>query len=575
MLQELSIRNFAIIESLTVSFGQGLLVMTGETGAGKSIILDAVSLLIGGRASVDYVRHGTAKAEIEGLFDLKAGHYVFALLTELGIEAEDQTLILRRDISSQGKSICRINGKLVTLAILREIGQAIIDIHGQYEHQSLLQDENHLTMLDDFAKEDIFQHKQEYRHLFEQYKKVSSQIKQLLENEQQLAQRLDLLKFQFDEIAAAQLVPEEEEELIKEKRKHTHAQKLFKGVMASYEALQNDGGAVDSMGLALSYLQELVEYDDQLADPTEQVEAAFYQLEEAVQQLSRYQDQMEVDPERLNEIESRLQIVDQLKRKYGATISDILVYASKIEDELDSIVHKEERLDELKQKQEYILEDLLVEARNLTRVRTAIAKELEKRIKAELSGLHMDHTVISIHITPVQSGEKVELAGEARAIRAEGWDEVTIYMAPNPGEPLKPLSKIASGGELSRLMLALKSVFAKVEPVSTLIFDEVDTGVSGRVAQAMAEKLYHISKDQQVLCITHHAQLAVMADEHYRIVKEMKENTTKTSILPLNDQERIHESALMMSGGNVSSVTLKHAEELIAAANQYKKKSEN
>lgn len=571
MLGELSIRNFAIIESLTVSFRQGLHVLTGETGAGKSIILDAVSLLIGGRASAEYVRYGESKAEIEGLFELESTHPVFRLLVDVGIETEDHTLILRRDISNQGKSVCRVNGKLVTLAILREIGQSLIDIHGQYEHQSLLQEEQHLTLLDDYGKEAIEKHKEEYKELFDQYKKVTTQIKQLLEGEQQLAQRLDLLRFQYEEISAAQLEPGEEEKLVQEKRKHAHANKIFKGVGESYQALQAEGGALDTVGLAMSYLQEIEEYDETLKHAAQQVESSYYQLEEAVQQLSRYQNHMEIDPERLNEIESRLQVIDQLKRKYGSSISDILVYASKIEDELDTIENKEERLEELKGKQQSLVEDLMVEAQNLTRVRESIAQELVVQTKKELNGLFMDHAMIEIQITPASSGEKIEVGGEVRYLRAEGWDDVSILIAPNPGEPLKPLAKIASGGELSRLMLALKTVFAKVEPLTTLIFDEVDTGVSGRVAQAMADKLFHISKDQQVLCITHHPQVAAMADEHYRIIKEIKEKETKTRVLPLSREERVHEIALMMSGGNVSSVTLEHAEELVASAEMYKK----
>lgn len=572
MLGELSIRNFAIIQSLTISFSEGLHVLTGETGAGKSIILDAVSLLIGGRASADYVRYGTNKAEIEGLFELDRQHAVFQLLIDLGIEAEDDILILRRDISNQGKSVCRVNGKLVTLAVLREIGQALIDIHGQYEHQSLLQEENHLSLLDDYGTEELEKHREEYRLLYKQYKKITAQMQQLLEGEQQLAQRLDLLRFQYDEISAAQLEPDEEEELLKDKRKYAHAHKIFKGVAQAYEAIQSDGGALDTAGLAMSYLQELADYDDPLKEAAQQVEASYYQLEEVAQLLRRYQDQIEVEPERLNQIEHRLHVIEQLKRKYGASISEILVYASKIEDELDTIENKEERIAELKQLQQHCLEDLIVEAQNLTRIRAKVAEELVDQIRTELNGLHMDHTVIEMHIAPATAGDQIEWLGEAKYLRADGWDDVSILIAPNPGEPLKPLSKIASGGELSRLTLALKTVFAKVEPVTTLIFDEVDTGVSGRVAQAMADKLYQISKEQQVLCITHHPQVAAMADEHYRILKEIEEGETRTRVVPLERAERIQELALMMSGGDkLSSVTLEHAEELVTSAEQVKR----
>jgi DNA repair protein RecN (Recombination protein N) len=570
MLVELTIRNFAIIPSLTVSFQNGLHVLTGETGAGKSMIMDAVSLLIGGRSSVDYIRHGENKAEIEGLFQLDKFHPILDLLSELGIEVEDDTLIFRRDISAQGKSICRINGKLVTLAVLRELGQTLVDIHGQHEHQSLLHEEKHMSLLDEYGKEQIEEHKQEFLALFQQYKKLNQHIQQLTEGEQQLAQRLDLVRFQLDEIAAAKLEPKEDEQLQQEKRKRTHAQKIFKGIDESYEAISGDGRALDALGIVMHHLQELSDFDEELKPSSEIVESIYYQLEDMVHGLNRYRDQLEFDPDRLTEIETRLMQLDQLKRKYGQSIEEILEYAAKIEDELDTIENKEERIEELVIKQKELILDLAVEAQNLTQTRQKVAIQLVQEIKRELTGLFMDKTEIDIRISPLTSGEKIEHHGETKVIRQDGWDDVQFLISPNPGEPLKPLSKIASGGELSRLMLSLKSVFSKIEPVTTLIFDEVDTGVSGRVAQAMAEKLYTISRHQQVLCISHQAQLAAMADSHYRIEKEMTDDETITKVTPLKAEESRDELARMMSGAEVTSATKKHASELIKSANRIK-----
>jgi DNA repair protein RecN (Recombination protein N) len=570
MLVELTIRNFAIIPSLTVSFQNGLHVLTGETGAGKSMIMDAVSLLIGGRASVDYIRHGENKAEIEGLFQLDQLHPIGTLLSDLGIEVEDDTLIFRRDISAQGKSICRINGKLVTLAVLRELGQTLVDIHGQHEHQSLLHEEKHMSLLDEYGKEQIEEHKQEFSSLFQQYKKLNQHIQQLTEGEQQLAQRLDLVRFQLDEIAAAKLEPKEDEQLQQEKRKRTHAQKIFKGIDESYEALSGDGRALDALGIVMHHLEELSDFDEELKPSAEIVESIYYQLEDMVHGLNRYRDQLEFDPDRLTEIETRLMQMDQLKRKYGQSVEEILEYAANIEDELDTIENKEERIEELVQKQKELILDLVVEAQNLTKTRQQVAIQLVQEIKRELTGLFMDKTEIDIHISPLTSGEKIEHHGETKMIRQDGWDDVQFLISPNPGEPLKPLSKIASGGELSRLMLSLKSVFSKIEPVTTLIFDEVDTGVSGRVAQAMAEKLYTISRHQQVLCISHQAQLAAMADSHYRIEKEMTDDETITKVTPLKAEESRDELARMMSGAEVTNATKKHASELLKSANRIK-----
>lgn len=568
MLIELTIRNFAVVSSLTVEFKDGLQVLTGETGAGKSVILDAISLLVGGRASTEYVRHGTNKAEIEGLFRVPEKHPAYALLNNLGIEIEEEMLVIRRDISTQGKSVCRVNGKLVTLAILRELGQVLVDIHGQHEHHSLLNEENHLHLLDSFGGKEIEKHRQEYTSLFRKYKQLRKTLQQLTEGEQQLIQRLDILRYQLQEIVSAQLEPGEDERLSREKLKYTYAQKIYSGVHEAYQALQAEAGALDTVGMAMHHLQELSDIDDTLKGWAETIEAVFYQLEDVVQQLGRYKDELDFDPERLNDIEGRLLQLDQLKRKYGQNVGDILEYAAKIEDELDSIEHKDERIKELEKQINDVLMDLAVEAKHLSRIREKVSKKLVQAIKRELHDLHMEKTEIEFRIVPASHGDKVEIDGALHMIRSDGWDDIEIVISTNPGEPPKPLAKIASGGELSRLMLALKAVFIKNEPVCTLIFDEVDTGVSGRVVQAMAEKLYRISCGKQVLCITHHSQVAAMADEHFRIEKRHGHQETRTLIFALDQQDRAEEIARMMSGKGVTDVTLQHAHELLHTAGE-------
>ena len=434
-----------------------------------------------------------------------------------------------------------------------------------------MREENYLSLLDSFGHSLLDDHIEEYKNLFQQYKRISQTLKQLTENEQQLAHRLDLLRFQWQEIEAANLSLGEDEELLQEKRKRIHSQKLFDGVHHAYAALTEEGRALSSLAMIMDYLQELAEIDQALAPAYEQIESMYYQLEDLGFFFRQYKDNLDFDPEQLNQIENRLIQIDELKRKYGSTINAILEYAATVEEELESIEHKEERVEELLHQQKEIIADLVIEAEHLSNVRTQVAKELVKEIKQELAGLYMDETIIDIRVVPLKNGEKVEFNGEVRYINATGWDEIQFLIAPNPGEDVKPLAKIASGGELSRIILALKTVFSKQETINTLIFDEVDTGVSGRVAQAMAEKLYKLSMHHQVLCISHHAQVAAMADHHYCIQKEISDNKTRTNVVLLDQEASLLEIAKIMSGTEVTEVTKEHALELMNAASQIKK----
>ncbi len=568
MLVELTIRNFAIISQVSVSFEKGLTVLTGETGAGKSILLDALSLLMGGRASVEYIRHGEEKAEIEALFYVEQGHQVQKALEAQDITIDEGTLILKRDITAQGKSICRINGHLITLSVMREVGQALVDIHGQHEHQNLLHDDKHLILLDSYGKKEIEAPKQAYQRLYAAYEAVLKEMKELSKNERDMAQRLDLFKYQLNEITAADLQPGEDEALYQEKKRRSYVQKLGAGLGQGYQALFAESGALDSIAQAMDALQAIVQYDPDLEPLFQQVESIYYQLEDTSHIFSKQQEQLEDDPERLNVIEHRLMEIESLKRKYGNSIEEILTYATRITEDINSFENKEEHLIKLAQRKEHLEAELTEAAKKLSQKRKETASVLSKEIKQELQGLYMDKTELVIHL---ESGlDQEQLQDKARVFFAEGWDSVQFLIAPNPGEPLKPLSKIASGGELSRLMLALKTVFSKNETITTLIFDEVDTGVSGRVAQAMAEKLFTISQSQQVLCITHHAQVAAMADTHYLINKQVTDEQTSTEMVLLKSAEVIDELARMMSGAEVTQATQDYAVDLMKHAVQIK-----
>ncbi|GAA0346177.1 DNA repair protein RecN [Bacillus carboniphilus] len=559
MLAELTIRNFAIIDELTFSFKDGLSVLTGETGAGKSIIIDAIGLLAGSRGSSEFIRHEEEKAELEGLFFVNANHPVFEKLREYGCPADEENIILRRDIYRHGKSVCRVNGKLVTIALLREIASALIDIHGQHEHQVLLNEEEHLSLLDQYGGKKIHQALSSYQEIFADYEKTKSQLKQLSQNEQENVQRIDLLQFQLNEIKNANLMANEDDDLKAEKQKLLHYEQLFKQLQISYDAIQGEQKGLDWLGMAMAELEQAQEIDPKNKEWYEAVSNAFYSLEDVARGIRDQIHTFEYDEARLNDVESRLNEIGQLKRKYGKSVSEIVEYAAGIEEELEKLQNRESHIEDLSKKLKSIELDLEVEAKNLLELRQHFANQLTKDIHKQLKDLYMDKTVFEVEFKTSTQYTK------------NGKGSVVFLLSPNPGEPLKPLSKIASGGELSRIMLAIKSILSKHQKITSIIFDEVDTGVSGRVAQSMGEKIYELSVQSQVLCISHLPQVAAMADSHYYIMKKIEKNRTSTTVKTLKNDEQINEIGKMMSGTEITEATKQHAKELIDYANKYKK----
>lgn len=560
MLNEITIRNFAIIEALSISFEKGLTVLTGETGAGKSIIIDAIHLLVGGRGSAEFVRHGEDKAEIEGLFQLDdENHPCYNKTAEFGIEIEDGMVVLRRGISKSGKSVCRVNGKLVTISALREIGSTLIDIHGQHEHQELMDETLHILLLDQFGGNKITGALAEYQRIYRSYESSLRKLKNLTENEQQMAHRLDLIQFQLDEIQSAQLKLNEDEELFEERKKLSNFERIYDSLKSGYSGLQGEQRGLDWVAMVMGHLQDAAELDPAYKEIAENVSNSFYLLEDTAMSLRNAMDFLEYDPQRLNEIENRLNEINGLKRKYGKTVEEILEYASKIEEEIETLQNKETHINKLQQEVASLKKDLLIEAEGLSQLRKKSAHQLTRLIHKELKELYMEKTVF-----------EVEFSSEPDTFLKNGIDRAEFYISTNPGEPLKPLSKIASGGELSRIMLALKSIFSKHQGVTSIIFDEVDTGVSGRVAQAIAEKIHHVSVNSQVLCISHLPQVAAMADTHLFIAKNTKDGRTKTTVKPLNEDEKIKEIGRMISGVEITDLTKEHAKELLQLASQLK-----
>ncbi|RAZ68432.1 DNA repair protein RecN [Planococcus maitriensis] len=561
MLRELDIRNFAIIDTLSVSFTEGMTVLTGETGAGKSIIIDAVHLLAGGRGSQEFIRHGAQKAEIEGLFHIESEkHPVHKKLEDFGIQASDGDVLLRRELNGKGKNVCRINGKLVTISILREVGAALIDIHGQHETQELMDEKQHLHLLDQFAGKLLTKAKESYSHTFEKYTKLKREFASYNENEQQIAQRIDLLTFQLREIEDAQLVPGEEETLLEERKRLQNFTKIFESISQAHEAIQGESKGLDWVGNAMSELEHAAAVDEQFQEASESVAGAFYQLQDTSTEIKRILDQLEFDPERLNEIEQRLALLQSLKRKYGASVEDILLYQEEQADELDKLLNRDQRLRLDQEKLKELTEDLRIEAEELTMLRKQAAAKLAKAIMEQLKELHMGKASFEVQFNLLPKGKFDRF----------GQDSIAFHISTNVGEPLKPLTKVASGGELSRMMLALKTIFSKHQGITSIIFDEVDTGVSGRVAQAIAEKIAAIARHSQVLCISHLPQVAAMADQHLFIEKKVSKDRTTTSVKELAGRKRTEEMSRMLSGAEITELTLQHADELLTLARDRK-----
>ncbi|NEU29588.1 DNA repair protein RecN [bacterium LRH843] len=572
MLIELTIKHFAIIEELTIPFEKGLTVLTGETGAGKSIIIDAIGLLLGGRGSAEYVRYGENRAEIEGLFIVQDDHHVIKKAAELGIDVRDSMIILRRDITAQGKSICRVNGKLVTIALLREIGQTLVDIHGQHEHQALMQPEHHLSMLDGFANENLLQTKNEYESIYYKALQLQKQVHNLSKNEQEMAQKIDLYQYQLDEIEKANLMPNEDVHLAEERHKLMHSEKLYSLLEDSYRSLYGENGGLDYVTTSMSHLEEAASIDQELGELFETVKNSYYMLEESAFSIRNRIEKIEFDPVRLEYIENRLHEIGRLKRKYGITVDEILEYGAKIGEELDSIIHKDDRLYALEAQLDTLWQDLIVEAKALTSIRKEAAGALTEAIHEQLHSLYMEKTVFDIRVEQRTSGKVAPIIeGISYPLGQTGIDTVEFYLSTNPGEPIKPLAKIASGGEISRIMLALKSIFSDQQGITSVIFDEVDTGVSGRVAQAIAEKIYGISDGSQVLCITHLPQVAAMADTHLFIAKHEINTRVSTSVTALTFDEKVEEIARMISGVEITELTKEHSRELLELAEVHKR----
>ncbi|MDI6553265.1 DNA repair protein RecN [Leuconostoc falkenbergense] len=551
MLEDLIIENFAIIEKIELQFETGMSVLTGETGAGKSIIIDALSMLTGGRASSEMVRHGSKKATLQAVFSLPNNGQLYKLLTEAGIDFDDNELIIYRELTQNGRSTIRVNSVLVNLKTLAMIGSFLVDIQGQNDTQQLLNQDEHLPLLDAFGGEKLSQVQSDYGHTFQEFRAITTRIRKLQSSQREITQRLDLLKFQQDELHEANLQPDEENQLLDSRGKLNNFKKIADHLQNVQTALNDEqGGAVDLLAEAMQQLQAISAYDAVYAELSETISDAYYTAQEVARDVTEQFNDLTYDESELIRIDDRLQLIHTLERKYGATVSDVLAFQAKIEQELSVVNDDGYNVEQLQIKQNDLRQVLRQKAIKLHEVRQQTARRLEHDVNQQLQDLLMNGAEFAVHFEPIEG------------FIASGSDKVAFYVQTNKGEGMAPLVKIASGGEAARLLLALKTTFTKQQRIVSIVFDEADTGVSGRVAQAIAKKMQTIAQGSQVLAITHLPQVAAAATHHFLIAKTTEQDRTITQVTPLDEEGRIHAIAMMLSGDNVTDTALANARDL-------------
>lgn len=560
MLLQLNIKNFALIEELTISFDKGFNVLSGETGAGKSILIDAINFVLGGKFNKDLIRTGENKTFVEAVFTVENPKTV-EILKELEIDLED-LIIISRETFQSGKTIAKVNGKSILLSTLKLISSTLLDIHGQHENQNLLAQENHIFYVDYYGEEKIKKILDIYKEKYDKLSIIQNKIFQLTGKDGEREKIIDFLKYQIDEINAANLKESEEEELEEKYKVLSNAEKINKTLNSCYINLYSGGEDVasiyDSLGIVIKELSALQSNLPKLKEISDSLQDAYYNIEGSIEQIRDIKDNIYYDEKELEYINGRIYQINGFKKKYGKNVKEILYYKDKIKAQYEELVNSSEIIEKLKREKNHLKEELKIEGKKLHNERCKIAEVLELKIKNELDFVGLEKSVFKIN---------VEL--EEKFIH-NGMDKVQFNISTNPGEPLKPLEKVVSGGELSRIMLALKTVFVDKDQIPSVIFDEIDTGISGRIAQAVAEKMYSISKSHQVFCVTHLPQIACTSDVHYWVSKEVKDDKTFTRVRKMNKEEKEYEIAKMIGGSEVTKLTLEHAKELINMADSKK-----
>ena len=550
MLLEISIKNFAIIEAISLNFEKGMTVLTGETGAGKSIIIDAMNMMLGARATTDVIRHGAPKAEIEGLFSVENSHALQIIFDEQGIELGDE-IIIRREILQNGRSVSRVNGQMVNLSVLRSIGQYLVDIHGQHDQEELMRPQLHIQMLDGFGDADFLKLKQAYQTNFDAYRKMRKQLLEIKKNQEEHKARIEMLEFQMAEIESASLQPGEDLKLNQERDKLLNHKNIADTLTNAYTMLDNEEfSSLANVRSAMNDMESLEDYDVEYREISSSLSESYYVLEDVTKRLEDIIESLDFDGNRLMQIESRLDLIHAITRKYGGNVDDVLMYFAKITEEYNLLTGNHLSSDDMEAELKKLEVSLVDLATKLASARHNLAQQLEIEIQQELKDLYMDKAQFQVQFTKGK-------------FTREGNESVEFYISTNPGEDFKPLVKVASGGELSRLMLAIKSAFSRKEGKTSIVFDEVDTGVSGRVAQAIAQKIHKIGQHGQVLAISHLPQVIAIADYQFFIEKISNDHSTVSTVRLLSVEERVEEVAKMLAGENVTEAALSQARELL------------
>ncbi|MDQ0149251.1 DNA repair protein RecN [Eubacterium multiforme] len=557
MLIQLNIKNFALIEDISVDLGEGFNILSGETGAGKSILIDAIDYVLGGKFSKDLIRTGESKTKVEAIFNIKDSK-LDDILEEFEIEFDDTLIILRETLLS-GKSIIKVNGKSLIVTQLKKIRERLLDIHGQHQNQSLLQKSSHVNYLDNYIGEKIFKELKKFLMLREELLKTREKI-QSIDGNKDRSKLVDYIKFQIEDIEKGKLKIGEEEELKEEYNILSNAEKITHGISTSYNFLNGmeSSSVLDSLSKVISELTAIEEHLVKIKEKREVIEESFYNIEEVSRELRDMSDDIHYDEEELSRINERLFVINNYKKKYGGSIEAVIENYNDLKKQYEELINAEEIIKELEEKAKEIFNKMKNVGKKISSIRKSYSGELENKILAELSYVGLDKSKMKILIEPQET------------FNEKGFDDVTIMISTNPGEPLKSLEKVLSGGELSRIMLALKCVFADKDDIPTLIFDEIDTGISGQVGQRVGEKMYQVSKNHQVLCITHLPQIAILSDHHYFVSKEVNKGKTFTKIRLLSIDEKIYQVATMLGGDSVTNATLENVREMFENSNSKK-----
>ncbi len=559
----------ALIKELNIEFEEGLNVLTGETGAGKSIVIEAIDLVLGGYAASDLIRDGEDSLLVEGLFLLtpQEKELINNLNSDIEIVNEEGVLLIRREVNKKGRNKCWINQRLINLSILQEIGKFLVDLHGQHNHQSLLDPSKHIDLMDNLGRDKIIKYRKKLFDNYRRWREKNKKLFQLIKDKEENIKKIDFLKFQLEEIDKTSLVKGEDKALEGEEMVLKNAEKITetmeKANFVLYEGGLEQSSVRDSLNEVSADLREIASLDRRIEKIRENLKEVGYQFEDIVNEIVKYKDKIDLDSQRINEVEGRLNLINSLKSKYGSTIEEILEYRQKIYQELEAINCSEDKLEKLKEEIDSLEDTISTISHHLSINRIKVAEDLQKMVVRELEDLNMKRCQFKVSINSYQDDNGIEIDGKKYKIGPKGIDNIEFMISPNVGEKLRPLARIVSGGEVSRIMLALKSILSEVDQVPTLIFDEIDSGVGARLGEVIAQKLKALSIKRQVICVTHLPQIACRAGRHFYIEKYVLNNQTGIKLKEMKEKERIKEVARMLDGNQMSEITIQHAQKML------------